>query len=102
VHIDLYENASLAHDLFGKHNACRCVIRATPKSREMVASPMIEEILHTVGVASASVKMIGNRNPYSQVNALFNALSQHQNLDEFAKARGKRYLTVRWAHENNL
>jgi len=102
VHIDLYDNFGLAHDLYGKHNACHCVIRATPASREMGASPLIEEILNRVGIASASVKMIGNRNPYSQVNALFNALSKHQNLDEFAKARGKRYLSIRWAHDNNI
>lgn len=102
VHIDLYDNFGLAHDLYGKHNACTCTIRATPASREMVASPMVEEILNRMGISSASVKMKGNRNPYSQVNALFNALSKHQNLDETAKARGKRYLSIRWAHDHNM
>ena len=102
VHIDLYDNFGLAHDLYGKHNACTCLIRATPKAREMVASPLMEEILNRVGIGSASVKMKGNRNPYSQVNALFNALSKHQNLDETAKARGKRYLSIRWAHDHNM
>jgi ribosomal protein S5 len=98
----LYDNFGLAHDLYGKHNACHVVIRATPSSREMVAAPYVEEILNRIGIGSASCKVYGNRNPYSVVNAIFNALRKHQNIDEYAKARGKRYLTVRWAHENNL
>ena len=104
VHIDLYDNFGLAHDLYGKHNACTCTctIRATPAAREMVASPMVEEILNRIGIATASVKMKGNRNPYSQVHAIFNALSKHQNLDEFVKACGKRDLSIRWAHDHKM
>jgi len=102
VHIDLYDNAALAHDLYGKHNSCHCYIRATPVGREMVASPLVTEILNRFGIASASVKMIGNRNPYSQVNALFNALSHHVNIDEYARDRGQRYLTLRWARDRGI
>jgi ribosomal protein S5 len=60
------------------------------------------QVLTRFGIASASVKIIGNRNPYSTVMAMFNALRQHENIDEFAKDRGQRYLTLRWAHDQNL
>ena len=33
---------------------------------------------------------------------MFNALKQHENIDEFAKDRGKRYLTLKWLYENNI
>jgi len=67
LHIDLYDNFGVAHDLHGKHNSCHCYIRATNRSREMVASPLVKEILTRFGIGSASVKLIGRRNPYSQV-----------------------------------
>lgn len=102
VHIDLYDNFGLAHNVFGRHNSCYCYITATPAYREMVASPFATEVLNRFGISSASVKLVGNRNPYSQINAIFNALSKHENIDEIAKDRGKRYLSVRWAHDRNL
>lgn len=102
THVDLYDNFGLAHDLHGKHNSCHAYIRATPNSRRMVASPLATEVLTRFGISSASVKMKGRRNPYSQVRAIFNALANHQNIDEFAKDKGKRYLTLRWAYEHNV
>lgn len=100
--IDLYENSSLAHDLYGRHNSCHVYIRSTPKSRIFVGSPVVEEILTRFGIASASVKVVGRRNPYSVIRAIFNALDKHENLDEFAKDRGKRYLSLKWAYDNNV
>lgn len=102
VHIDLYENYGLAHDLHGKHNSCHAYIRATPRSRMTVASNFASSILLRFGIGSASVKLVGRRDPYSMVQAMFNALAKHQNIDEFAKARGKRYLTLKWAQDNGL
>lgn len=102
VHIDLYENTGLAHDCFGKHNSCKAYVRATPPSRLPIASPFAEAVLSAFGVGSASVKLVGRRNPYSMVNALFNALSKHENIDEYAKRRGKRYLTLKWLKDHNV
>lgn len=102
LHVDLYENFGLAHDVHGKHNSCHAYIRATPRSRKMVASPFASAILQRFGIGSASVKLVGRRDPYAMVRAIFDALSRHQNIDEYAKARGKRYLTQKWAHDNGL
>lgn len=102
IFLDLYENASLAHDLYGKHNSCKVYIHATPKSRIMIAGSLAEGILLRFGIASASVKVAGRRNPYSVTRAIFNALKEHQNLDLIAKSRGKRYLTLRWAYQNKI
>ena len=101
-HIDLYDNFGLAQDLFGKSNGCRAYVRCTPKAREMTASPLAKQILLRFGISSASVKIVGNRNPYSQVMALFNAIKQHENIDELARQRGQRFLTLKWAHKQNL
>ena len=92
IYIDLYENAALAHDLKGKHNDCIVYIRATPKAREMVASPLATSIFNSFGIVSCSAKIVGNRHPYSMVRAIYNALAKHKNTDEIAKERGTRYL----------
>lgn len=100
--IDLYDNFGLAHDLHGRHNSCHAYIRATPRSRAIVGSPFATAVLTRFGVGSASVKLVGRRDPYAMVRALFNAIKQHENVDEFAKDRGKRYLSLRWAYDQNL
>ena len=102
LYVDLYDNFGLAHDVKGKHNSCHAYIRATPSSRVMVASPFAAAVLNRFGIYSASCKLIGRRNPYSMVRAIFNALAKHENLDETAKARGQRYLTLRWAYDKNV
>jgi ribosomal protein S5 len=102
THVDLYDNFGLAHDLYGKHNACHCYIRATPIGREMVGGEYATCILQLFGISSASVKFEGRRHPYAMVRSLFNAIGKHVNIDDQAKARGQRYLTMRWAKDNNI
>jgi len=99
-HIDLYDNFGLAHNLYGKHNSCHCYILATPKNREMIANGTADSILNLFGVSTASVKFKGRRNPFSMVRSMFNAIEKHENIDETAKKRGLRYLTLRWAYQN--
>lgn len=102
VHVDLYDKFGLAHDLHGKHNSCHAYIRATPRGRKLVGSDFAQSILLRMGIGSASVKLVGRRTPYSQVGAIFDALARHNNLDEYAKMTGKRYLTLRWAKRHGL
>ena len=59
--IDLYDGASLYHDVHGKHNSCHAYIKATPKTRMMVGSPFACSILERFGINSASVKLVGRR-----------------------------------------
>jgi small subunit ribosomal protein S5 len=102
IFIDLYENAALAHDLKGKFNNCYVYIRSTPRERIMVANPAIEGILNRFGIVSASCKVVGRRNPYAMVRATFEALQKHTNLDEIAKIRGKRYLTLKYMQDHGI
>jgi small subunit ribosomal protein S5 len=102
THIDLFDNYGLAHDLHGKHNSCHAYIKATPRSRIMVASPFASAILSRFGISSASVKIVGRRDPYAQVRAVFNAIGKHENIDEFARDRGQRYLDLRWVYDKNV
>lgn len=102
IHVDLYENFGFAHDLHGKFNSCHCYIRATGRDRDVRGSAFADEVLTRFGVASYSCKFVGRRDPYAMINALFKALQGHENIDEFAKDRGKRYLTLKWAYNNKV
>jgi ribosomal protein S5 len=68
----------------------------------MVACPVAETVLTMFGISSASVKIVGKRNPYSMVRAVFNAIQEHENIDETAKKRGLRYLSIKWAYQNRV
>ena len=100
--VDLFDNYGFAHDLMGKHNSCRVYIRATPRERAMVGSPLSRAILTRFGVASASVKIVGRRDPYAVCRAFSYALQNHENIDETARDRGLRYLTLRWIYDNKI
>ncbi len=100
--IDLYDNAGLAHDLYGRHNDCHCYVRATPVGRPFVGSTLVMEIFNRFGIASASVKLAGRRDPYAVCRAITYALKKHKNLDEMARERGKRYLTLKWVYDNKV
>ena len=62
----------------------------------------LHQVLTRFGIGSASIKLVGRRDPYSMVMAIFDAIRQHQNIDEYAKDRGKRYLTLKWAYDQKL
>lgn len=102
VFIDLYDNFGFAHDLHGKHNSCHAYIKATGRGRIIVGSPFATAVLERFGVGTCSVKLVGRRDPYAMVRALFDAVQKHENIDEFAKDRGKRYLTLKWLYDNNI
>jgi small subunit ribosomal protein S5 len=102
VFIDLYDNFGLAHDLYGRHNACHVYIKATPRERPFVGSPLARQILNRFGISTASVRIVGRRDPYAVCRAITYALQKHQNLDEFARDRGLRYLTLRWIYDNKI
>jgi len=102
THIDLFDKFGIAHDLHGKHNSCHAYIRSTPRSRMIVGSPFAVEVLTRIGISSCSCKLVGRRDPYAMVRAIFNALEKHENIDEFAKDRGQRYLELRWAYDQNV
>jgi small subunit ribosomal protein S5 len=102
VHIDLYDNFGLYHDVYGKHNNCHAIIKAYGKNKEPTTSEFAQTVLDCFGITGCSAKLMGRRDPYAMVNAMFNAVANHCNIDEQAKGRGKRYITLKWAKDRDL
>ena len=99
VLVDRWDGTALTHDLVGTHNGCKVVIRAVPPGRGMKGSPLTTEILYQCGIADASVKAYGNRNPYSVVRATFKALKSHEGVESVARKRGKRIMSLQKAYK---
>lgn len=100
--IEPHNGSLLAHDVEGIHNNCKVYIRAVPLEHGIVAGPAVKAVLARFGIAAASAKAVGRRNPYSVVRATFDALSKHESLDDIAKKRGKRYLTLEYARQQSM
>jgi small subunit ribosomal protein S5 len=89
-------NGCLYHDLLGKKNGVRVLLRANPATGGGVlrGAPAIVDVLELAGVKSASAKIFGShrRNPYVVMQALFDAFNHHQSPEEEAAKRGLRLL----------
>ncbi|CAM9433504.1 unnamed protein product [Choristocarpus tenellus] len=96
VLVDRYKQCALAHDVVGKHNGCKAYLWARPPGYGMRASGIVREILYNMGITDAGAKIIGNRNPYSMVNAVFNALSKHEGIETTALKRGSLHVHQPW------
>lgn len=92
--VDAYNNSGLTTDLVGKHNSCIVRLRSTPPNRGLKGHPLIRDILLYFGITDCSAKSHGNRNIYNVVYATFKAIMKHRSIEEIARARGKRFLSL--------
>lgn len=94
IHLDLFRGRCVTQALYGKHNACRIVIQAGNPRRPNMEGRMVNDIIRCFGIECGEAKSIGKRNPYSLVRAIFDALSKHQGVEEIARKRGRRLITM--------
>jgi len=89
-----YQGSGLTHDLVGKHNNCKVVIRAVSQGYGLQGNNLIQDILLAFGVTNATAKAYGRRNIYSVVYATFKAIAGHQDLESVSLVRGKKFLNM--------
>ncbi|CAN0135760.1 unnamed protein product [Pylaiella littoralis] len=94
VYVERYKQASLCQDLVGKHNGSKVLLWSRPPGSGMRAGKLSREILYNMGITDGACKMIGRRNKYSMIYAMFDALAQHQGIESIARGRGKRILSL--------
>lgn len=96
VVVDRYKNAALTHNLEGRHNNLKVVLRAVPPGYGLKGSPMAQQILLQMGISDCTAKAHGRRHPYAVVRALFKALARHTTLHDVSRTRGRRILDLEW------
>ncbi|CAM9507386.1 unnamed protein product [Scytosiphon promiscuus] len=94
VYVERYKQASLCQDLVGKHNGSKVYIWSRPPGSGMRAGKLSREILYNMGITDGACKMIGRRNKYSMIYAMFDALAKHRGIESIARGRGKRILSL--------
>mmetsp|Transcript_7621 Transcript_7621/g.17501 ORF Transcript_7621/g.17501 Transcript_7621/m.17501 type:complete len:145 (+) Transcript_7621:237-671(+) len=92
--VERYQGAGLTHDLVGKHNSCRVLLRAVDPHRGLHGHPLVCTILAFFGIADCTAKTHGNRNQFNVVRATFKALMTHESMEDIALKRGKRLMNL--------
>ncbi|HHN66980.1 MAG TPA: 30S ribosomal protein S5 [Thermopetrobacter sp.] len=94
IRVPLREGRTLHHDVTGKHDAGKVVIRSAPPGTGIIAGGPMRAVFEALGVADVVAKSIGSSNPYNMVRATFNALSKAENPRRVAARRGKKVSEV--------
>ncbi len=90
IRVPLREGRTLHHDVHGRHGAGRVFLRSAPQGTGIIAGGPMRAVFEAVGVQDVVAKAIGSNNPYSMVNATFEALKAMQSPRNVASRRNKK------------
>jgi small subunit ribosomal protein S5 len=90
IRVPLREGRTLHHDVRGKHDAGKVIIRSAPPGTGIIAGGPMRAVFEALGVQDVVAKSIGSSNPYNMVRATFNALAKCENPRRVAARRGKK------------
>ncbi len=94
IRVPLREGRTLHHDVKGRHGAGKVFLRSAPKGTGIIAGGPMRAVFEAVGVQDVVAKAIGSNNPYSMVNATFEALKDMQSPRHVASRRNKKVSDV--------
>lgn len=90
IRVPLREGRTLHHDIKGRHGAGRVLMRSAPQGTGIIAGGPMRAVFEAVGVQDVVAKAIGSNNPYSMVNATFEALKGMQSPRHVASRRNQK------------
>ena len=94
IRVPLREGRTLHHDVKGRHGAGRVLLRSAPKGTGIIAGGPMRAVFEALGVHDIVAKAIGSNNPYSMVNATFEALKNMQSPRHVASRRHKKVADI--------
>jgi len=89
LYVPLHDSRTLSSRLTGRHNRTWVDIRPGDNKLGLRGTLLATTLLSFCGVTSASVKFSGNRDRWSQVFAMFNALAKAKSTRDAAITAGK-------------
>ena len=90
IRVPLREGRTLHHDVYGKDGAGKVFLRSAPAAKGIIAGGPMRAVFEVLGVQDVVAKAIGSNNPYSMVNATFEALKSTQSPRNVAARRNKK------------
>lgn len=94
IRVPLREGRTIHHDVKGRHGAGRVLMRSAPQGTGIIAGGPMRAVFEALGVQDIVAKAIGSNNPYSMVNATFEALKNMQSPRHVASRRNKKVSDV--------
>lgn len=90
IRVPLREGRTIHHDVKGRHGAGRVFLRSAPQGTGIIAGGPMRAVFEALGIQDIVAKAIGSNNPYSMVNATFEALKDMQSPRHVAARRNKK------------
>jgi small subunit ribosomal protein S5 len=90
IRVPLREGRTLHHDVKGRDGAGRVFMRSAPQGTGIIAGGPMRAVFEALGIQDVVAKAVGSSNPYSMVNATFDALQQIQSPRHVASRRNKK------------
>jgi small subunit ribosomal protein S5 len=90
IRVPLREARTLHHDVHGHDGAGRVFLRSAVPGTGIIAGGPLRAIFEALGIQDVVAKVQGSNNPYSMVNATFDALKRIQSPRQVAARRGKK------------
>ncbi|MCB1783998.1 MAG: 30S ribosomal protein S5 [Alphaproteobacteria bacterium] len=94
IRVPLREGRTLHHDVHGRQGAGRVFLRSASAGTGIIAGGPMRAVFEALGVQDVVAKAIGSNNPYSMVNATFDALQNMQSPRHVAARRNKKVSDV--------
>jgi small subunit ribosomal protein S5 len=90
IRVPLREGRTLHHDVYGRSGAGKVILRPAPAGTGIIAGGPMRAVFEALGIQDIVAKAVGSNNPYSMVNATFEALSNMQSPRHVASRRNKK------------
>ena len=90
IRVPLREGRTIHHDTYGRHGAGKVILRSAVPGTGIIAGGPMRAVFEALGIQDIVAKAVGSSNPYSMVNATFEALSSMQSPRQVAGRRNKK------------
>lgn len=94
VRVPLREGRTIHHDVKGRHGAGRVLLRSAAPGTGIIAGGPMRAVFEALGIEDIVAKAIGSNNPYSMINATFEALKEMQSPRHVASRRNKKVAEI--------
>lgn len=90
IRVPLREGRTIHHDVRGRAGAGKVFLRSAPQGTGIIAGGPMRAVFEALGIQDVVAKAVGSSNPYSMINATFDALENTQSPRHVAARRNKK------------
>lgn len=90
IRVPLREGRTIHHDVKARYGAGKVLLRSAPQGTGIIAGGPMRAVFEAIGIQDIVAKAIGSNNPYSMVNATFEALKEVQSPRHIAARRNQK------------